>query len=149
LGVVGGVVGTADTVIDVLAEVGSIGVGWVAGFEAECVGTHEVVPFHDLGEGVQVGVAAESVGIDKPTHRVSSEIGAMWVHLATKVARVKVDLGLVDESDDLDVGGGFYELNALESASGDETGASAGFGAPSDHFAFLVCDELVRVGRCP
>ena len=37
LGVVGGVVGAADTVVDVLAEVGGGGVGRVAGFEAECV----------------------------------------------------------------------------------------------------------------
>ena len=41
LSVVGGIVGAADTVVDVLAEVGGIGVGWVAGFEAECVGAHE------------------------------------------------------------------------------------------------------------
>ena len=37
LGVVGGIVGTSDMVVDVLAEVGSVGVGRVTGFEAECV----------------------------------------------------------------------------------------------------------------
>ena len=37
LGIVGGIVGTADMVIDALAEVGGIGVGRVTGFEAECI----------------------------------------------------------------------------------------------------------------
>lgn len=41
MGGVGGVVGTAYAVVDVLAEVCGVGVGGVAGFEAECVGAHE------------------------------------------------------------------------------------------------------------
>ena len=74
----------------------------------------------------------------------------MWVHLATKIARVQINLGLVDEleADDLDVGGCFRELDALKSTGGDEAGASAWLGAPSNHFSF-VGDELVRVGRSP
>lgn len=41
LGVVGGVVVAADTVVDVLTEVGSVGAVGVAGLEAELVSTDE------------------------------------------------------------------------------------------------------------
>jgi len=149
LSIVGDVVGTADTVVDVLAEVGGIGVGRIANLETECVGAHEVVPFDDLGEGIQIGVGAESIGENNATQRVSSQIGAVWVHLTTKVARVEVNLGLVDETDNLEVGGGFDELNALESVGGDEAGPPTGFGTPSNHFSFLISDEFIWIGRSP
>ena len=42
-GVVRGIVGTADVVVGVLAEVGGVGPGGVAGFDAECAVAHEAV----------------------------------------------------------------------------------------------------------
>jgi hypothetical protein len=77
------------------------------------------------------------------------EIGAVGVHLSAIVLGIDVDLGLVDEADDLNVCSGFHELYALKSAGGDETGASSGFGAPSDHLAFSVCHGLVWRGGAP
>ena len=73
----------------------------------------------------------------------------MWVHLATKIARVQINLGLVNEADDLDIGRCFRELDALKSTGRDEAGASAWFGAPCNHFSFFIRDELVRVGGSP
>ena len=73
----------------------------------------------------------------------------MQIHLTTKITQVQVNLGLVDEADDLDVGRCFYKLDALKSTNGDEAGASAWFGAPCDHFSFFVRDELVRVSGSP
>ena len=43
LGVVGSVVVATDTIVDVLAEVGSVGAVGVAGLEAEGVAAHEAV----------------------------------------------------------------------------------------------------------
>jgi hypothetical protein len=77
------------------------------------------------------------------------EISTVGIHLATIVSRLNVDLRLVDESDDLNVGGSFHELYALECTSGDETGSSAGFGAPCDHLAFCVSDDRVRISGSP
>lgn len=41
LGVVRGVVGTPDPVVDVFAEVGSVRSSWVTGLQAESVAAHE------------------------------------------------------------------------------------------------------------
>jgi hypothetical protein len=70
----------------------------------------------------------------------------MGIKLTTEIAGLKVDLGLVDEANNLNVIGSFHELDPLESASGDEAGAAARFCTPSDFFTFRVCDE--GVGLC-
>jgi len=48
LGVVGGIVSTSDTVVDVFTEVSSVGASGVTSLETESVTTHEVVPLDDL-----------------------------------------------------------------------------------------------------
>lgn len=81
----------------------------------------------------------------KATH----EISTVRVHLSSKVLRCNVDLGLVDEADNLDVIGGAHELHTLEGVVGDQTGTTAGLGAPCDHLAFGVGHEGVGVFRGP
>lgn len=56
LGVVGGVVGAPNTIVDVLAEVGSVGTSRVTDLEAEHATSHEIVPFDDLLVTVVVSV---------------------------------------------------------------------------------------------
>lgn len=73
----------------------------------------------------------------------------MRIHLATIVSYLDIDLRLVDESDDLNVGGSFHELYALECTCGDETGPVARFGAPCDHLALCVSDDRVWIRGCP
>ena len=51
-GVVRGVVGASDAVVGVLAEVGGVGAGGVAGFDAKCAVAHEAVVLL-VGEGVK------------------------------------------------------------------------------------------------
>jgi hypothetical protein len=53
LGVVGGVEGASDTVVDVLAVVGGVGTGGVACFKAEGVGAEEAE--RGLGVGLRKG----------------------------------------------------------------------------------------------
>ena len=56
----------------------------------------------------------------------------MGVHLTSRVIGSEVDLVLVNETGDLDVGRGLDELNTSQSTLGDDTGAIVGLGAPSD-----------------
>jgi len=56
LGVVGGVVGAPNTIVDVLAEVGSVGASRVTDLEAEHTTSHEIVPLDDLFVTVVVSV---------------------------------------------------------------------------------------------
>jgi hypothetical protein len=147
LGVVGGVVGTSDTVEDMLTVVSSVGTGGVANLEAEDVATHEVVPLDNLFVGA---VAARPSGrIDETTEGVATEICTVGVKLSSEVVGLKVDLGLVDETNDLNVVGCPHELNSLKSASGDKTRAVTGLGAPRDFLSFSVSDGLGTIWRGP
>jgi len=145
LSIVGCVVGTADTVVDVLAVVGSVGASRVTCFEAEEVATHEVVPFDHLC----VTVSTKSVRVEEATHWVTTEISTVGIHLTSPVIPLQVDLGLVNEANDLGVVGCAHVLNALESIVGDETSAVTRLGAPSDHFPLSVGDSRVGCGWGP
>jgi len=144
LSVVGCVEGASDAVEDVLAVAGGVGAGRVADFEAELVGSHEVVPFDTLDR-----FSGELVRVDDASHGVTAGISTMGVHLTSVITIDHVDLGLVDKADDLDVVGGLHELNTLQCAFGNETGAVTWLGAPGDHFTFDVADFVTRFGRCP
>jgi len=140
LGVIGGVVGTSDTVEDMLTVVGSVGTGGVANLEAEDAATHEVVPLDNLFVGAVV--AGPGGRIDETTEGVATEVGTVGIKLSSVIVGLEVDLGLVDETNDLNVVGSPHELNALKSASGDKTSAVAGLGAPRDFLSFSVSDGL-------
>jgi hypothetical protein len=144
LGVVGNIVVAANSVVDVLAVVPVVGVGRVASLEAEAVATEEQVPLDDLS-----GVAVESIGEEETTHRVTTEISTVGVHLSSPVTLENVDLGLVDEADSLDVGLGLDPLNTGQGVGGNETRAVSGLGAPSDHDTLDVTDFLAVVRGTP
>jgi len=71
------------------------------------------------------------------------------IHFTSPVTALQVDLGLVNETNDLDVVGCAHELNTLKSIVGDEPSAVTGLGAPGDHFPFSVGDNRVGSGWGP
>ena len=83
-----------------------------------------------------IGCVAAAPGsrVDETTEGIPSEIGTMRIHLPSCVIGLEVCLGLVDKTNDLDVVRGPHELDALESASGDKTGATTRLGTPRDRF---------------
>ena len=85
-------------------------------------------------------ITTPSIREEETSKGVSSEIGTMRVHLASRIIGSEVDEGLVDKTDDLDVVGGPHELNALESATGDEASSMTGLGAPRDSFVFSLAN---------
>lgn len=58
------------------------------------------------------------------------EISAMRVKLSTEVIRGQVDLGLVNESNNLEVRLGLDELETSDGTSRNETGTTSRLGAP-------------------
>ena len=50
---------------------------------------------------------------------------------------------------DLNVVGSLHELNSGESSVGDDTGATAGLGAPSNGFSLGVANDGVGFGATP
>ena len=146
LRVVGGVVGTSDTVVDMLAEVSGVGASRVASLETENAAAHEVMPLDDLLVTVVVAVRP-SGGVEEATKGVTTEISAVRVKFPSRVIGGEVDLGLVDKTDDLDVVWGPHELNTLESTSGDKAGPMTRFGTPGDFLPFRQGGGTG--GRCP
>jgi hypothetical protein len=145
LSVVGCVVAAADAVVDVLAVVGGVGASGITCFEAEGVPTHEVVPFDHLC----VTASTKSVRVEETTHWVTTEISTVGIHLTSPVIALQVDLGLINETNDLDVVGGAHELNTLKSIVRDEPSAVTGFGAPGNHFPLSVGNNRVGNGWGP
>jgi len=147
LGVVRGVVGASDTVVDMLAEVCSVGTSGVTNLEAENVTTHEIVPFDDL---LVVAVSVRPTSrVYETTEGVATEVSAMGVQLSSSIIGHEVDEGLVDETNDLEVVRSPHKLNTLEGASGDETSTVTGLGAPGDFQRFRVGYGFAGGGRCP
>lgn len=91
-----GVDSATDAIVDVLAKGVVVVVGRVASFEAEDVGSHEVVPVDDLVEGravndrSRVGVAVEGLGEHKASKWIPPVVGSMGIHLPSIVRRVNV-----------------------------------------------------------
>lgn len=56
----------------------------------------------------------------------------MRVKLSASVVGSHVQLGLVKERNDLEVGGGLEELDTGDGTLGNETSTTAGLGTPSD-----------------
>jgi len=146
LGIIGDVVGAADTVETMFAEVGGVGVSGVANLDAESVASHEVMPFDHLSV---IFAIAKGGGVHETTHGVTAEISAVRVHLSSIVVALDVNLGLVNETNNLGVGRGPDELNTLKSIAGDETSATAGLGAPCNHLSLGVSNDRVDIGRSP
>lgn len=73
----------------------------------------------------------------------------MGVKLSSTVSVLDVDLGLVDETNDLNVIGSFHVLETGQGASRDDTGTTALLGAPSNFLTLGVTDGRVGLGGCP
>jgi len=141
----GNIVAT-HTIEDVVAVLGRVSNSGVTCLETKNVGTHEVVPLDHLLVAIVVTVIAwECVGVDKTSQGVSSLISAVGIHLASSILRVKVDVDLIDESGDLNVGRGLEELDASESSSWHHARPMAGLAAPGNGSSLGVTDS--RVGN--
>ena len=88
---------------------------------------NSLMPLNRLDE-----VAVECLGEEETTERVTALIGTVGVHFTSRVIGGNVDLVLLDETSNLDIGGGLDELNTGQSALGDDTGTIAGLCAPSN-----------------
>jgi len=93
--------------------------------------------------------AAPSVRVDETSKGVPSEIGAVRIHLTSRVVGLEVHLCLVDKTDDLDVVGGLHELNTLERAIGDKAGSVTGFGTPRDGLVLGLTNSGGTFGWSP
>jgi len=148
LGGIWGVVGASDTVVNMLAEVGTVGARRVARLETEKVTAHEVVPLDDLVIAVVVA-ARPSSGVGETAEGVTTEIGTMRVELSSEVISRKVDESLVDKTDDLDVVWGLHVLNTPKGITRDETSAVTGLSAPRDFFVFRLTNGGGTGRGCP
>lgn len=108
-----------------------------------------LVPLVNLSVSVVVGVGAERVRVDETTEGVTTEISTVGVKLSSTIARLDVDLRLVDEADDLDVARGLGELHAGKGASGDQARAVTLLGAPSDLLTLRVTNGGVGLHGRP
>lgn len=77
------------------------------------------MPLHDLSPLSSAGLP-KCLSVHQASERVASSVGAVWIHLTAIVTGLYVDLGLINEADNLDIGGSFDELDASESTSGDQ-----------------------------
>ena len=82
-------------------------------------------------------------------HTTTHKISAMRVELTAEVIGGHVDLGLVQERDDLDVRGGAQKLNTGDGTRGDETGTATRLGAPCDFLTFGLTDGGRALGGSP
>lgn len=81
--------------------------------------------------------------------RITHEIGAMGVKLSSRIISLKVDLSLIDKSNDLNVVRCLHVLETSESARGDETSATARLCAPSYFLALGISNQRIGLGRRP
>ena len=73
----------------------------------------------------------------------------MRIHFTSIVARGHVDRGLINETNDLNVVGGFQPLETSDGVSGNETGSVTSLSTPGHHLSFKVCDGGVWLRRGP
>ena len=77
------------------------------------------------------------------------KIGTVGIHLTTVVSRGDVNLRLVDETNDLNVGRGLHELHALQRIGRDEARPTTRLRAPGDRLALGVSNDRVRLRGTP
>jgi len=143
------IVGAANFIVDVVAQIGCIGVSRIAHFQAEHATTDEINPFNNLSVGLGLGLFRMERGIkgtsilsvtiseDDTTKGVSLFVSTVGVELTALVASGKANLSLIKESNDLNVIFGIEELDTSDSTGRDDTGAMARLSAPG-HFTRLT-----------
>jgi len=144
-GSVGRVVFTAHTIEPVLAKVVVGRIPQVASLEAELAVPDEVMPLW----GLLRNGSAPLVGIDEASHRIAAQISAMGVHLSSIVALKDVKLGLVKETNGLNVSRRLGPLHTGQRALGNKTGSMTGFGAPRNHDSLDVANRPAILGGTP
>ena len=77
------------------------------------------------------------------------KIGTVGIHLTAVVPRGDVDLRLVDETNDLNIGGGLHELHALQRIGRDEARPTTRLRAPGYRLALSVSNDRVRLRGPP
>ena len=126
------------------------------------------MPLNNLLVSVVVPVVGrETIGINETTEGVATlhftrqntadakrpgathQIGTMGIELTTEIVGGQVELGLVEEGDDLEVGRGLQELDTRDGALGDKTRAAAGLCAPCDLLTLRVANGGGASGWCP
>jgi len=141
LGIIGDVVGATDTIEDMFTIASIVGTSGIANFDAELAAANEAVPFDDLLEVVPVAaITWECIRVHQTSEGVATQIGTVRVKLATVIASLDVEQRLLNKSDNADIGGGLYELDALEGAPGNDAGPAPGLCAPGDCLAFGIGD---------
>lgn len=81
--------------------------------------------------------------------KVTYQVSSVRVELSSVVIGLEVDLGLVNEADDLDIVRGPHVLDTLQSTRGNDASAAAWLGAPRYLFTFSVRDNRVWLGWGP
>lgn len=70
------------------------------------------MPLNDLSPGGSIA-SSECLGKHDSTKGISSSISSVGIHLTTIITSLDVDLGLVDETDYLNVGRSSCELDTF------------------------------------
>jgi len=133
LGIVGSVILTSNTVVNMLTKVCCVLASGVADFETELIRPHKVVPFNHL-----LIRATECSRIYKTAEWITTQVCTMGIHLTPIVTSGQIDLGLVDESHNLHVVGGLHKLDALQGTLGYNTSSTTSLGTPCNHFPFYI-----------
>jgi len=130
----------AHLVIDMLAVLPSVGAS--ASAEAKFGVTHEAGPFCVLEVG------AEGIAIDKTANGVTVAVSTMRIQFTTRITLLDIDLGEITDASNLDIVLGANEVNAFESAVGNDTRAPAALSAPGN-FVLLCVADIANLRRCP
>lgn len=102
------------------------------------------MPLDDLSP-----LATKLLRENNPSHRVSTQIRSVRVHLASIIAGRDIDQLLVHEPNDLHVIGCSNELHTTKRPIGNETCTTAGLGTPRYHFSFDISNSAVGLNRSP
>ena len=109
----------------------------------------ESVREHETTEGVATLHFTRQNTADAKRPGATHQIGTMGIELTTEIVGGQVELGLVEEGDDLEVGRGLQELDTRDGALGDKTRAAAGLCAPRDLLTLRVANGGGASGWCP
>jgi hypothetical protein len=150
LSVVGGVVLASETVIDVLTESLLVLTSGVTDLHAEGTATHEIGPVNDLlVGGIVATVAREGVRVHQTTEWVTAQVGTVGIKLSSVIVSSHVNLGLINESNDLNVIGCLNELDTSQSTARDQASSVPRLSAPGNFLLLGITDGGVRLGGSP
>jgi hypothetical protein len=89
------------------------------------------------------------VGWQAARKLATHEVSTVGVHLSSPITTENVDLGLVEETNSLDIVRGHRPLNTGKGACRDETSAVPGLGAVGNHDTFNVANFFTVLRGTP